>query len=150
MCPHLWEQTLVLATKNTASKNIHKKGFKKHTLIVSPQGTAPCTDRLIFNVVVQVFLHPLPPALRKTVTPAQMKTVTPALRKTVTPALRETVTPALRKTVTPALRETVTPALRETVTPALRKTVTPAQPPSREKLKEMKRLVGISVKNALQ
>ena len=101
---------------------------------MSPQGTAPCTDRLIFNVVVQVFLQSLPPALMKTVTPALMKTVTPARRKTVTPARRKTVTPALRKTVTPALR----------------KTVTPAQPPSREKLKEMKRLVGISMKNALQ
>ena len=109
---------MVLATKNTASKNMHKKVLKKHTLIVSPHGTAPCTDRLIFNVVVQVFLQPLPPALRKT--------------------------------VTPALRKTVTPALRKTVTPAQMKTVTPAQPPSREKLKEMKRLVGISVKYALQ
>ena len=89
---------------------MHKKVFKKHTLIVSPHGTAPCTDRLIFNVVVQVFLQSLPPALMKTVTPARRKTVTPALRKTVTPA----------------------------------------QPPSREKLKEMKRLVGISMKNALQ
>ena len=64
--------------------------------------------------------------------------------------MRETVTPALKKTVTPALRETVTPALRETVTTALRETVTPTQPTSRENLKEMKRLVGISVKNALQ